>query len=56
MTTYATRPLTSESKDYSENNNGVFIFFHDLPDEVYEKVEAYVNNIYKLYKNNSNRY
>jgi hypothetical protein len=46
--------ITSETKDYSENNNGVFIFFHDLPDEVYEKVEAYVNNIYKLYKNNSN--
>ena len=47
------RIITSETKDYSENNNGVFIFFHDLPDEVYEKVENYVNNIYKLYKSSS---
>jgi hypothetical protein len=46
--------ITSESRDYSENNNGVFIFFHDLTDETYEKVENYVNNIYKLYKNNIN--
>lgn len=45
--------ITSETKDYSENKNGVFIFFHDLPDDVYEKVETYVNNIYKLYRNNS---
>lgn len=46
--------ITSESKDYSENNNGVFIFFHDLSDETYKKVENYVDNIYKLYKNNIN--
>lgn len=46
--------ITSESKDYSENNNGVFIFFHDLSDETYEKVENYVNNIYKIHKNNIN--
>jgi hypothetical protein len=46
--------ITSESRDYSENNNGVFIFFHDLSDEIYEKVENYVNNIYKLHKNNIN--
>lgn len=45
--------ITSETKDYSENGNGVFIFFHDLPDEVYEKVENYVNNIYKLHKSSS---
>lgn len=44
--------ITSESKDYSENNNGVFVFFHDLTDETYEKVENYVNNIYKIHKNN----
>ncbi len=46
--------ITSETKDYSENNNGVFIFFHDLSDDTYEKVESYVNNIYKMYKNNIN--
>jgi hypothetical protein len=44
--------ITSGTKDYSENNNGVFIFFHDLTDEVYEKVDNYVNNIYKMHKNN----
>ena len=42
--------ITSHTQDYSENTNGVFIFFHDLSDEVYEKIENYVNNIYKLYK------
>jgi len=46
--------ITSQTQDYSENNNGVFIFFHDLSDETYEKVDNYVNNIYRLYKTNSN--
>lgn len=45
--------ITSNSKDYTENTNGVFIFFHNLEDEVYDKVETYVNNIYKLHKKNS---
>lgn len=38
------------SKDYTENNNGVFIFFHNLEDEVYEQIESYVNGIYKVHK------
>ena len=42
--------LTTETNDYSDNNNGVFIFFHNLSDDTYEKVETYVNNIYKLHK------
>ena len=42
--------IHSQSKDYTENNNGVFIFFHNLEDEVYEKIENYVNLIYKLHK------
>jgi hypothetical protein len=46
--------ITSSTKDFSENNNGMFVFFHDLTDETYEKVENYVNNIYKLYKTNTN--
>jgi hypothetical protein len=46
--------ITSHTQDYSENNNGVFIFFHDLSDEIYEKVDNYVNNIYRLYKTNNN--
>lgn len=45
--------ITSSSKDYTENTNGVFIFFHNLDDEVYKKIENYVNNIYKLHKKNS---
>ncbi len=46
--------ITASSKDYTENTNGVFIFFHNLEDEVYEKLESYVNNIYKLHKKNLN--
>ncbi len=46
--------ITASSKDYTENTNGVFIFFHNLEDEVYEKIESYVNNIYKLHKKNLN--
>jgi len=45
--------LTSDKEEYTENNNGVFFFFHDLSDEIYEKVENYVNNIYRLYKTNN---
>ena len=41
------------SKDYNENNNGVFVFFHNLEDEVYEQIEIYVNNIYKMHKKTS---
>ena len=43
--------ITSHNKDYTENANGVYIFFHNLDDEVYEKLETYVNNIYKLHRN-----
>ena len=46
--------LTTESNDYSDNNNGVFIFFHNLSDDTYEKVESYVNNIYKIHKQINN--
>jgi hypothetical protein len=45
--------ITLDTKDYSENNNGVFIFFHDLSDETYEKVDNYVNNIYRMHKTNT---
>ena len=45
--------ITNSSKDYTENTNGVYIFFHNLDDEVYEKLDSYVNNIYKLHKKNS---
>jgi hypothetical protein len=42
--------ITTSSKDFTENTNGVFVFFHNLDDEIYEKVESYVNHIYKLHK------
>lgn len=41
------------SKDYTENNNGVFVFFHNLSDEVYEQIKNYVDNIYKIHKKSS---
>jgi hypothetical protein len=42
--------IKTHSEDYNVNNNGVFVFFHNLPDEVYEQIDIYVNNIYKLHK------
>ena len=42
--------ITLGRKDYTENTNGVFIFFHNLDDETYEKLENYVSLIYKLHK------
>jgi len=42
--------ITHYSKDYTDNNNGVFIFFHNLEDEAYEQIENYVNKNYKIYK------
>lgn len=46
--------ILKDNKDFSENNNGVFIFFHNLTDETYEKLEMYVNYIFKLHQKNSN--
>ncbi len=45
--------ITLNSKDFTENTNGVFIFFHNLNDETYEKIENYVNMIFKIHKKNS---
>ncbi len=41
--------ITTYSEEYTENTNGIFIFFHNLPDEVYEKIDNYLNVIYKLH-------
>jgi hypothetical protein len=41
------------SKDFTENNNGVFVFFHNLSDEAYGDIENYVNKIYKMHKKTS---
>jgi hypothetical protein len=45
--------ILKDNKDFSENNNGVFIFFHNLTDETYEKLEMYVNYIFKLHQKNT---
>jgi hypothetical protein len=45
--------IIEQAKEFTENTNGVFFFFHDLPDEIYEKLDNYVNNIYKLHKKNT---
>ena len=45
--------IIKDNKDFSENNNGVFIFFHNLTDETYEKLEMYVNYIFKLHQKNT---
>ena len=40
--------ITTYSDEYTENTNGIFIFFHNLPDEVYEKIENYLNQLGSL--------
>jgi hypothetical protein len=30
--------ITQDNKDYTENNNGIFIFFHNLSDDTYYKL------------------
>lgn len=42
------------SKDYTENNNGIFVFFHNLDNDAYEKLENYVNLIYKMHRIQNN--
>lgn len=42
--------IKTRSNKYNINNNGIFIFFHDLSDDTYENIENYVNSIYKLHK------
>ena len=41
--------ITKDNKDYTENTNGVFIFFHNLNDDTYEKLENYVDHIYSVH-------
>ena len=47
--------ITNNTKDYTENNNGVFIFFHNLDDSVYDQLENYVNNIFKIHKKSNKK-
>ena len=45
--------ILKDNKDFTENNNGVFIFFHNLTEETYEKLDMYVNYIFKLHQKNT---
>ena len=44
--------ITTETSDYNENINGIFIFFHNLSNDVYEKIEIYVDDIYRRHSIN----
>lgn len=35
--------IYNKNTDITENNNGIFIMFHDLPDDVYKKIDHYLN-------------
>jgi len=39
--------IHSENKDYSESNGSIFMFFHNLTDDTYKKIDNY------LYRNNN---
>ena len=45
--------ITRDNNEYTENNNGIFIFFHNLSDDVYDKIDTYINYIYKIHKCNN---
>jgi len=46
--------ITRDNNEYTENNNGIFIFFHNLSDDIYDKVDTYINYIYKIHRCNNN--
>jgi predicted nucleotide-binding protein len=37
--------IYSDNKEITENNNGLFMFFHKLKDSTYEKIEAYLKSL-----------
>lgn len=47
--------IKKHTKNYNVNNNGTFVFFHDLSDNAYESIENYVNSIYKLHKKSQSK-
>lgn len=46
--------ITRDNNEYTENNNGIFIFFHNLSDDIYDKIDTYINYIYKIHRYNNN--
>lgn len=45
--------LLSNSVEFTENNNGVYLLFHNLSDETYDKIDNYINMLYKNHRKNS---
>ena len=37
--------INEENKDFVENNNGIFMYIHDLKDSTYKKLNFYLNAI-----------
>ncbi len=42
--------IYSDNKDITENNNGLFMFFHKLKDSTYEKLDSFLREV-----NNNNK-
>jgi len=38
--------IQDNNAEFTENDNGVFILFHNLPNDAYLKIEEYVNDVY----------
>jgi hypothetical protein len=37
--------INEENKEYVENNNGIYIYIHDLKESTYKKLDTYINSI-----------
>jgi hypothetical protein len=46
--------ITEETKVYTQNENGIFLFFHNLSDNTYEKLNNYINSIFSMYLKKQN--
>ena len=46
--------ITEETKVYTQNENGIFLFFHNLSDNTYEKLNTYIDSIYHMYLKKQN--
>ena len=42
--------LLKHNEEYTENSNGIFVMFHNLKDEVYEEIEQFVDEIYRIHR------
>ena len=38
--------INEEDKGYVKNNNGIFMYIHDLEDKTYKKLDIYINSLY----------